>query len=87
MLQEVRVIFFFLILICILKSFQIRHEAGYYFSNRTRHAYEWVRMKQGRKKEQEVQREDKWRRVTMVALFLDDKKTNDDGDGKENGKK
>ena len=25
--------------------------------------------------------------VTMVALFLDDNKTNDDGDGKENGKK
>ena len=23
----------------------------------------------------------------MVALFLDDNKTNDDGDGKENGKK
>ena len=23
----------------------------------------------------------------MVALFLDDKKTNDDSDGKENGKK
>ena len=28
-----------------------------------------------------------WRHVTMVALFLDDNKTNDDGDGKENGKK
>ena len=25
--------------------------------------------------------------VTMVALFLDDNKTNDDGDGKEKGKK
>ena len=24
--------------------------------------------------------------VTTVALFLDDNKTNDDGDGKENGK-
>ena len=24
---------------------------------------------------------------TMVALFLDDKKTNDDGDGDENGKR
>ena len=42
---------------------------------------------EARKKEkQEVQREDKWRRLTMVALFLDDTKTNDDGDGKENGK-
>ena len=75
-------IFFFLILIRILKSFQIRHEVRYYFSNRTRHAYEWVRMKQ----KQEVQREDKWRRITTVALFLDDNKTNDDDDGKENGK-
>ena len=28
-----------------------------------------------------------WRHVTMVALLLDDNKTNDDGDGKENGKK
>ena len=28
-----------------------------------------------------------WRHVIMVALFLDDNKTNDDGDGKENGKK
>ena len=28
-----------------------------------------------------------WRHVTTVALFLDDNKTNDDGDGKENGKK
>ena len=27
------------------------------------------------------------RHVTMVALFLDDNKTNDDGDGKDNGKK
>ena len=27
-----------------------------------------------------------WRHVTMVALFLDDNKTNDDGDGNENGK-
>ena len=26
------------------------------------------------------------RHVTMVALFLDDNKTNDDGDGEENGK-
>ena len=25
--------------------------------------------------------------VAMVALFLDENKTNDDGDGKENGKK
>ena len=30
---------------------------------------------------------DVWRHVAMVALFLDDNKTNDDGDGKENGKK
>ena len=28
-----------------------------------------------------------WRHVTMVALFLDDNKINNDGDGKENGKK
>ena len=28
-----------------------------------------------------------WRHVTMEALFLDDNKTNDDGDGKESGKK
>ena len=28
-----------------------------------------------------------WRHATMVAIFLDDNKTNDDGDGKENGKK
>ena len=30
-----------------------------------------------------------WRRVTMVALFLNDKKTNDDGDGDgdENGQR
>ena len=28
-----------------------------------------------------------WRHVTMVALFLDDNKTKDDGDSKENGKK
>ena len=42
---------------------------------------------EARKKEkQEVQREDKWRRITTVALFLDDNKTNDDDDGKENGK-
>ena len=42
---------------------------------------------EARKKEkQEVQREDKWRRLIMVALFLDDNKTNDDGDGKENSK-
>ena len=27
-----------------------------------------------------------WRDVTMVVLFLDDNKTNDDGDGMENGK-
>ena len=27
-----------------------------------------------------------WRHVTMVALFLDDNKTNNDGDGKENDK-
>ena len=27
------------------------------------------------------------RHVTLVALFLDDNKTNNDGDGKENGKK
>ena len=33
------------------------------------------------------QRGEVWRHVTMVALFLDDNKTNDDGDGKENGKK
>ena len=28
-----------------------------------------------------------WHHVTTVALFLDDNKTNDDGNGKENGKK
>ena len=28
-----------------------------------------------------------WRHVTMIALLLDDNKTKDDGDGKENGKK
>ena len=30
-----------------------------------------------------------WRHITMVALFLDDNRTNDDGDGdgKENGEK
>ena len=28
-----------------------------------------------------------WRHVSMVALFLDDNKVNNDGDGKENGKK
>ena len=28
-----------------------------------------------------------WRHVTMVALFLDDNKPNDEGNGKENGKK
>ena len=28
-----------------------------------------------------------WRHVTIVALFLDDNKTNDDGDSKEKGKK
>ena len=33
------------------------------------------------------QRGEVWRHVTMVALFLDDNKTNDDGDGEENGKK
>ena len=27
-----------------------------------------------------------WCHVTMVALLLDDHKTDDDGDGKENGK-
>ena len=27
-----------------------------------------------------------WCHVTTVALFLDENKTNDDGDGKENGK-
>ena len=27
-----------------------------------------------------------WRHVTTVALFLDNNKTDDDGDGKENGK-
>ena len=32
-------------------------------------------------------REEVWRHVTMVALFLDDKKTNDDGDGREKGEK
>ena len=32
-------------------------------------------------------REEVWHHVTMVALFLDKNKTNDDGDGKENGKK
>ena len=33
------------------------------------------------------QRGEVWRHVTMVAIFLDDNKTNDDGDRKENGKK
>ena len=33
------------------------------------------------------QRAEVWRHVTMVALFLDDNKTNDDGDSKEYGKK
>ena len=28
-----------------------------------------------------------WRHVTMVALLLDDNKTNEDRDGKENGEK
>ena len=28
-----------------------------------------------------------WRHVTMVALFLDDNKPNDEGNDKENGKK
>ena len=28
-----------------------------------------------------------WRHITVVALFLDDNKTNADGDGKENGEK
>ena len=28
-----------------------------------------------------------WRHVTKVALFLDDNKTNEEGDGKENVKK
>ena len=32
------------------------------------------------------QRGEVWHHVTMVALVLDDSKTNDDGDGKENGK-
>ena len=34
-----------------------------------------------------VNREKRERHVTMVALFLNDNKTNDDDDGKENGKK
>ena len=34
-----------------------------------------------------VNREKCERHVTMVALFLNDNKTNDDDDGKENGKK
>ena len=33
------------------------------------------------------ERREVWRHVTTVALFLDDNKTNDDGDAKENGKK
>ena len=33
------------------------------------------------------ERGDVWRHVTTVAFFLDDNKTNDDGDAKENGKK
>ena len=33
------------------------------------------------------QRGEVWRHVTMVTLFLDVNKTNDDGDSKENGKK
>ena len=32
------------------------------------------------------QRGEVWCHVTMVALLLDDNKTDDDGDGKENGK-
>ena len=32
-------------------------------------------------------REEVWRHVIMVALFLDDNKTNNEGDGKEIGKK
>ena len=39
-----------------------------------------------KKKKQEVQREDKWRRITMVALFLDDNKTNDDSMGRRTAK-
>ena len=31
-------------LVRILKHFQIRHDVGYYFSERTRQACEWVRM-------------------------------------------
>ena len=34
---------FFLILVRILKHFQIRHDVGYYFSEQTWHACEWVR--------------------------------------------
>ena len=41
-----------------------------------------MNMEQGLAQQREV-----WRHVTMVALFLCDNKTNDDGDGKENGKK
>ena len=33
------------------------------------------------------ERGEMWRHVTMVALFLDDNKTKNDRDGKENGKK
>ena len=61
LLQGSSFFFLFLILIRILKSFHIRHAVGYYFSNRTRHAYEWVRMIEARKTKQEIQREDKWR--------------------------
>ena len=31
-------------------------------------------------------REELWRHITMVTQFLDDNKTNDEGDSKENGK-
>ena len=33
------------------------------------------------------QRGEVWCYITMVALFLGDNKTNENGDGKENGKK
>ena len=31
-------------------------------------------------------REELWRPITMIAQFLDDNKTNNEGDSKENGK-
>ena len=49
--------------------------------------YMWTESLSGMIFAQVKQRGEVWRRVTMVALFLDDNKTNDDGEGEENGKK